>query len=56
VLSSQTLAPLSLSGTIANPAGNIRISCRDITTTGGKILFNQTGNSKDSTISAVRLL
>lgn len=46
---------LSLSGYLASPAGNIRISCRDISATTGKILFNQTGNSKDSTISAYRI-
>ena len=46
---------MSLSGYLATPTGNIRISCRDITGTSGKILFNQTGNSKDSTISAFRV-
>lgn len=54
-LSTQTVANISLSGIITNPAGNIRISVRDVTTTAGKIFFNQTGNSKDSTITAVRL-
>jgi hypothetical protein len=46
---------LSLSGAISSPAANIRISCRDITNTTGKILFNATGNSKDSTISVARI-
>ncbi|WP_375790867.1 hypothetical protein ACE102_33670 [Bradyrhizobium sp. vgs-9] len=55
VLSTQTTGTVSLSGNIASPAGNIRISCRDITNTTGKIIFNQTGNSKDSTVSAVRI-
>lgn len=46
---------VALSGFISSPAGNLRISVRDIDTTNGKILFNQSGNSKDSTISAFRL-
>lgn len=45
----------SLSGYLATPAGNIRISCRDKTATTGAILFNFTGNSKDSTISVLRI-
>lgn len=46
---------VTLSGFISSPAGNIRISCKDATNTTGKILFNTTGNSKDSTISAHRI-
>jgi len=46
---------LSLSGFIASPAGNLRISVKDISATTGKILFNQSGNSKDSTITAIRV-
>jgi hypothetical protein len=46
---------ISLSGYIASPTGNIRISCADITAVTGKILFNQTGQLKDSTISAFRI-
>jgi hypothetical protein len=46
---------ISLSGWITNPAGNIRISCRDATATTGKIVFNFTGNSKDSTVSVYRI-
>lgn len=45
---------ISLSGSLPSPAGNLRISVITSTTT-GKILFNQTGNSKDSTITAVRI-
>src|SRR6185369_6433434 len=45
----------SLSGYITAPVGNLRISCRDVTNTGGKILFNQTGLSKDASIFAVRI-
>jgi hypothetical protein len=44
---------LSLSGTLGSPAGNIRVSCKDAAT--GKILFNASGNSKDSTVSAIRI-
>lgn len=53
--STQLYAVLALSGYLANPTGNIRISVRDSSSTSGKILFNQSGNSKDSTISAFRI-
>lgn len=46
---------VSLSGVITSPAGNLRVSCQDAAFTTGKILFNATGNSKDSTITAVRI-
>lgn len=46
---------ISLSGVITSPAGNLRISVKDGTSTGGKIIFNNTGASKDSTITAVRI-
>lgn len=46
---------IALSGVIASPAGNIKISCRDATTANGAINFNLTGNSKDSTLTAVRI-
>ncbi|MET4315880.1 hypothetical protein [Bradyrhizobium sp. RT4b] len=55
VLATQTIGSISLSGHISSPAGNIKISCRDASNTSGKILFNQTGNSKDSTISVFRI-
>lgn len=45
----------SLSGYIAAPAGNLRISVKDETSTGGKIVYNASGNSKDSTITAFRI-
>jgi hypothetical protein len=44
-----------LSGVIASPAGNIRLDVRDTTNTTGKILFNQSGNSKDSTLTVFRI-
>lgn len=49
------LTTISLSGTLASPAANIRISVRDTTSVSGKILFNTSGNSKDSTITAYRI-
>jgi len=47
--------PVSLSGYLASPAGNIRISVQNETSTAGKILYNYSGNSKDSTLSAFRI-
>ncbi len=46
---------IHLSGFLATPAANIRISCKDITTVNGLIKFNNSGNSKDSTLSAFRI-
>lgn len=46
---------VSLSGVLASPAGNIRISCSDPSSTSGLIKFNSSGNSKDSTITVVRI-
>lgn len=46
---------ISVSGFITNPAGNIRISVKDITSINGVIKFNVTGTSKDSTLSAIRI-
>lgn len=46
---------ISLSGFLATPAGNIRMSARDVTSTSGSMFFNQTGNSKDSTVTAIRI-
>jgi hypothetical protein len=52
-----TTAPqsISLSGALTSPAGNIRIACKDITNTTGKMVFNATSNSKDSTVTAFRI-
>ncbi len=47
--------PIALSGYLATPAGNLRISVKDTSNTTGKIMFNASGNSKDSTISAFRI-
>lgn len=46
---------ISLSGYLASPAGNLRISVKDVTSTSGAILFNNSGESKDSTLSAFRV-
>lgn len=46
---------VAMSGIFVNPTGNIRISVRDVNLTTGKILFNASGNSKDSTITAYRI-
>lgn len=46
---------VSLSGYLANPAGNIRMSAKDVTSTNGTIKFNSSSNSKDSTVSAFRI-
>jgi hypothetical protein len=44
---------ISLSGVIVSPAANIKISCRDAAT--GKMIFNASGNSKDSTLNVLRI-
>lgn len=46
---------MSLSGFLASPAGNLRISVRDSNSTGGAIRFNISGQPKDSTITAFRI-
>lgn len=48
-------ASVSLSGYIASPAGNIRISAKDVTSTSGLIIYNFTGTTKDSTVTAIRI-
>lgn len=50
-------APLSfsLSGCLNTPAGNLRISVNDSSATSGTMVFNASGNSKDSTITAWRV-
>jgi hypothetical protein len=46
---------MSLQGVFTSPTGNITISCRDASFTTGKIIFNRTGNSKDSSLTVVRI-
>ena len=46
---------ISLSGVISSPAANIKISVQDSGSVSGKIIFNGSGNSKDSTLIVVRI-
>lgn len=46
---------IHLSGYLATPAANIRISAKDTTSTSGLMRFNSSGNSKDSTLSCFRI-
>lgn len=54
--SANQAAAVSLSGVLPAPAGNIRISAKPTTHTDGFISHNNSGNSKDSTITAYRIL
>jgi hypothetical protein len=54
-VAASALISISLSGFLATPAANIKISCRDISSTSGKIVFNSSGLSKDSTVSVFRI-
>lgn len=50
------VSSLSLSGYLAAPAGNIRISCTsNAAGATSTFKFNSSGNSKDCTISAIRI-
>lgn len=49
------LLSVALSGYLTSPAGNIRISVNEPASTSGSIKFNSSGNSKDSTITAIRI-
>lgn len=46
---------IALSGYLANPAGNLRISVIDLTSTNGLIVSNDSSNGKDSTLSVMRI-
>jgi hypothetical protein len=46
---------ITLAGIITAPAGNLKISAQDVSSTTGKILFNGSGASNDSKITAVRI-
>lgn len=46
---------LSLSGVISSPSGNLRISALPNVASNGTIVFNNTGTSRDSTITAIRI-
>jgi hypothetical protein len=45
----------SLSGYITSPAGNLRISVKNPSSTTAELKFNSSGESKDCTISAIRI-
>lgn len=47
--------PVPVSGVFVTPAGNIRINVRDVTANTGQIKFNASGDSKDSTLTVVRI-
>jgi len=49
------IGTITLAGVITSPAGNLKISVNDQTSNSGKIVFNSSGNSKDSWIAAVRI-
>lgn len=46
---------IALSAIVTAPAGDLRVQVKDVTSTSGKILFNGTGISKDSSIAAFRI-
>lgn len=46
---------IHLSGFISSPAGNIKITAQNITSNLGTIVFNSSGNSKDSTLTVFRI-
>jgi hypothetical protein len=46
---------VALSSVVTSPAGNLRISCRNASTSTGVIKASQTGIGSDSVISAVRI-
>jgi hypothetical protein len=46
---------IALSGVISSPAANIRIACKDTTSGSGSFLFNNSGFSKDTTVTAVQI-
>lgn len=46
---------ITLAGIITSPAGNLKISVQDVSSTTGKILFNASGAGGDGKITAVRI-
>jgi hypothetical protein len=46
---------ISLSGILASPSGNIKISVRDNSSTSGVMRFNASGAGRDSTLTCVRI-
>jgi hypothetical protein len=52
--SNEARCTLGLTGFLATPGAIIRISCRDVSATRGKILFNTIGNSKEPAVQQAR--
>lgn len=48
-------ACFTLVGVFTSPAGNIRIDCREPFATTGSMKFNSSGNSKDCTLTVIRI-
>jgi len=46
---------ITLTAIVTSPAGNLRMSVRDVGSTNGLIQFNATGNNKDSAIYGIRI-
>jgi len=46
---------MALQGFILNPAANIKISCKDASNTTGKMIFNASGNSKDTSLNVLQI-
>src|SRR5258708_4496478 len=55
IAASSAAITATLSGFITAPAGNLRMSVKDISSANGRILFNATGDSKDSTLTVMRI-
>lgn len=55
VSSANEAVVIALSGVIASPAANLKISGNDATRTDGSIKYNFSGNSKDSALFAIRI-
>jgi len=54
-VAANAVTTVAFSGYIVSPAGNLRIAALSDGNTTGKIVFNNSGNSKDSTITAIRI-
>ena len=54
-VAANAVTTVAFSGYIVSPAGNLRIAALSDGNTTGKIVFNSSGNSKDSTITAIRI-
>lgn len=54
-ISTSFTAIVSLAAIFTNPSGNIRISVKDQSFASGKILSNVSGDSSDSSLTAIRI-